>query len=606
VKRESTANFPTTPVPAQSDPSTPAVNSREWREGYFQKSREANSDRQQTRHFMERLVANLPEPELRFLRSGPLTILDWGCAFGDGVDVLAASFPESEVTGLDFARTAVDEATRAYPQRRFIHAAEGVIPDWYDVITNSNCLEHFEFPISVLQSQLLACRSVFVALVPYNEWPLSDYHRAQFREESFPEQLAGFVRLHCGLAGVDERFRPGGQLLVVYGSEAYAHRRTASVSAGGRAEDRQEAEFAEKEKWDKYYAELPDVGEDPETHRFNLEFVQAVSDVLPGGGRTLEAGCGAGWQSVALARSGRFQTSLLDFSLKALSYAARLFEREGLQTQLMEADVLQPGPAEFDLVFSAGVLEHYSSDEQIALLRGMKSRTRQYVLVLVPNRRCYWYWLWRFHRSVRGGWKWGKEVPAGSLAQVFEAAGLRFLGQRYFGAAWSESFISEFFPAGALREEILTIHRSEVIPQDQKAYLVGALGTVDQDRELAPGWTVPAPAATESTAVLAAALADALAIRNEAISPALLRAAPEAGSSLAGSLSRLTASNADLIKLHREAVETGLAEVAKRDETIAHYQRLEAELFKAAASDFPARILAAGRRWFRAGSGRSQ
>ena len=573
--------------PSEIHGPAPAINSLKWWEAYFQKSWEANGGRQQTRHFMERLVANLPEPELRFLRSEPLTILDWGCAFGDGVDVLAASFPGSEVTGQDFSRTAIDEATRAFPQHRFIHAEEGAIPGAYDVITNSNCLEHFEFPIAILKSQLLACRNVFIALAPYNEYPLSDYHRAQFREESFPERLAGFVRLHCGTVSVDERFWPGRQLLVVYGSEGYVSRsrRTTLVSMGERAEDQQGAEFSEKEKWDKYYAELPDVEEDPETRRFNLEFVQAVSDLLPRSGRTLEAGCGAGWQSLALARTKRFQTSLLDFSPNALSYASRLFEREGLNAQPIEADLALSGAAEFDLVFNSGVLEHYSDEDQVALVRAMKSRTKQYVLVLVPNRRCYWYWLWRYHRSVHGGWKWGKEVPVESLAHIFEAAGMQFLGERYFGAAWSESFISEFFPQSAsLRDEILAIHRSPVIPADQKAYLVGAVGAVDRDRALVPGWTVPTAPAADTVALLTAALADALAVRNTANAAATTQpVSMEAHSGLAEAVSRLTAANAELIEQHRMAVELGQAEIAKRDDAVAHYQRQEAELTAAVA-----------------------
>jgi 2-polyprenyl-3-methyl-5-hydroxy-6-metoxy-1,4-benzoquinol methylase len=562
--------------------SGPATNSLQWWETYFQESWDAHNGRQQTRYFMECLLANLPDPELRFLRNAHPTILDWGCALGDGVDVLATSFPKSDVAGLDFSRIAIEEAARTYPQHRFIHAEEGAIPVAFDVITNSNCLEHFEFPIAVLQSQLLACRSLYVILTPYNESPLSDYHRAQFREESFPERLNGFVRLHCKRIGVDQRFWPGQQLLVVYASQSYLQgtRRTTTMSAGQLSGNEQSPELSEKEKWDAYYADLPDVEEDSDTRRFNLEFVQAVSDLLPLGGRTLEAGCGAGWQSLALARTKRFQASLLDFSPHSLAYASRLFAREGVETQLIEADLAKPGPAEYDLVFSAGVLEHYSVEDQIALVRAMKSRAKRYVLVLVPNRRCYWYWLWRFHRSVHNAWKWGKEVPVDSLAHVMHAAGLEVVGDRYFGAAWAESFISEFFPQSpSLRDELLEIHRSLVIPNDQKAYLVGSLGAVDRERTVVPGWFVPATPPPENAALLAAALADALAVRNTATSDAGAQPVSMAAQNgLTETVARLTASNAELIESHRLAVEAARVEIAKRDETVAHYQRQETEL----------------------------
>ena len=95
---------------------------------------------------------------------------------------------------------------------------------------------------------------------------------------------------------------------------------------------------AEQSKWDSYFEDLPFLQEDDCTARFNAELVEAVAALLPDGGRTLEAGCGAAWQSLALARhagfqaslGARFECTLLDFSPKALEYARRVFERENL------------------------------------------------------------------------------------------------------------------------------------------------------------------------------------------------------------------------------------------------------------------------------------
>jgi 2-polyprenyl-3-methyl-5-hydroxy-6-metoxy-1,4-benzoquinol methylase len=527
------------------------------------------------------LVANLPEPELRFLRSGHLSILDWGCAFGEGVDVLSQAFPGNETIGLDFSRTAIDEAIRSYPRHRFLHAPEGVISEWYDVITNSNCLEHFEFPLSVLKSQLLSVRNLFIGLVPYNECPLLEQHRSQFREESFPGRVGDFVRLHSAPIDVEERFWPGRQLLVIYGSEAYARSRlAASVSLAGLSLDRNEAAFSKKESGeiadDPDGADDPDRADDQALDSFSTEFATAVSELLPHGGRTLEAGCGARSRTFALALTGKFQTALLDSSRKALSTASQALGREAVQPQFIEGDLLEPGPPEFDLVFNSGVFERYSDEQQTALLRAMKSRTRRYVLVLAPNRRCYWYWLWRFHRSVRGGGKWEREAPAANLSRFFDAAGLKFLGYRYFGAASTEALISAFFPEGHLQQEILTIHRSKVIPDDQKGYFVGALGAVDPDEPLVRGWEPSAPLASESSAFLAAALADALAFRS-----AWVAGSGDALARLTAANSELVENNAALIERHRDAVERGRIEVGKRDEIVAYYQRHEAELIEA-------------------------
>jgi len=153
------------------------------------------------------------------------------------------------------------------------------------------------------------------------------------------------------------------------------------------------AREAERQKWDTYYDSLPLHVEDAATRQFNDEFVERISVLLPPASKVLEAGCGAGWQSVALARSGRFDVSVMDFSPKALDYSRRVFEREQLTANFLEGDIREPGAPGFDLVFNAGVIEHYTFDEQADLLRSMAGR--RYVLVLVPNALCYWYWLWR-------------------------------------------------------------------------------------------------------------------------------------------------------------------------------------------------------------------
>ena len=78
----------------------------------------------------------------------------------------------------------------------------------------------------------------------------------------------------------------------------------------------------EIEKWDQYYATLPVHKEETEiTSQFGLELLDKITSFLPAGSNILEAGCGGGWQSLALARSGKFHISLLDFSREALLYA---------------------------------------------------------------------------------------------------------------------------------------------------------------------------------------------------------------------------------------------------------------------------------------------
>jgi GT2 family glycosyltransferase/SAM-dependent methyltransferase len=270
----------------------------------------------------------------------------------------------------------------------------------------------------------------------------------------------------------------------------------------------------ERRKWDAYYDSLPLHAEDEATRRFNSEFAERISALLEPQSEVLEAGCGGGWQSVALARTGRFDVSVLDFSPKALEYSRRIFERERLSAQFLEADIRDHGDPAFDLVFNAGVLEHYTLQEQAALLRGMASRSRRYVLILVPNALCYWYWLWRIHKAASGDWPFGKEVPLSDLSEAFQEAGLHFCGQAFLGQAWSEAFI-EGLPGmdPALKQHILEIHRSPLIPLAQRSYLVAALGSVSADDRMPHGWTTPPSPEHMGTAEMRALIADTLAIR---------------------------------------------------------------------------------------------
>jgi SAM-dependent methyltransferase/glycosyltransferase involved in cell wall biosynthesis len=270
---------------------------------------------------------------------------------------------------------------------------------------------------------------------------------------------------------------------------------------------------SEQRKWNEYYTELGDAAPPPAVAALGEELVRTISALLPEGGSVLEAGCGAGWQSLALAQTGRFEVTLLDFSRPALEYAQRIFERQRVRARFRHEDAFAPGNREFDVVFSAGVLEHYEPDQQVSAVRGMASRSRRFVLPLVPNSLCYWYWLWRIQSGAAGRWPFGKEMPVPEMRSLLEAAGLGFCGHAWFATRWTEDFISSIDGIGeTVRAQVLQVHRSAMLPVSQNAYLLGALGMTGGRREVFPGWSqVPYTVAPEATR-MAASLADALAL----------------------------------------------------------------------------------------------
>lgn len=483
------------------------INSVAWWNEYFREEWSRHGGSEQTSHFAQRLLAGLPEADQRILARLPLSVLDWGCALGEGCAELAAAWPQARLTGMDIAEEALRQARARHPHLRFLASSAdqppGTLPERFDVVVNSNSIEHFDDWLGILRNNLAQTRLLHLTLVPYREEPLSIHHRHSFDESSFPPEVAGFSRIFERVIAVDTRYWPSGrQLLVGYATPAYLRLRESDPGT-----------LAERAKWEAYYAGLPVEEIDPLSRQFNAELTAVLQELLPAGGRLLEAGAGGGNQSIALAQAG-FDVTLLDFSPAALEYARRNFERHGLNAGFIEGDAFEPKTPEYDLVFNAGVLEHYALDEQARFLRGMASRSRRYVLVLIPNRACYWYWAWRTHKAAEHDWPFGREVPQTSLADAFDAAGLRYVGQCYLGEAWTEYFI-ESLPGidGELRAQLLRLHRSPVVPAINRGYLMAALGVVGEADSLVGRWqTTTLPAAElrrneEWTAIVADALA---------------------------------------------------------------------------------------------------
>lgn len=271
----------------------------------------------------------------------------------------------------------------------------------------------------------------------------------------------------------------------------------------------------ERVKWDAYYAGLGEATETPALRAFGVEFAGVLGELLPAGGSVLEAGCGAGFQSLALARDGRLSVSMMDISAEALDAARRLFARSGLTADTQLGDAFSRGTPAHDLVFNAGVLEHYTLGQQADFLCGMASRSRRYVLVLVPNRLCYWYWVWRVQQAGRGHWPYGKECPQVDLSAAFTAAGLNYLGHTFVGGEWTEDLLTYVQGLSEeLRNEVLTVHRSKAIDDSSRCYLIAALGCVGEPpAPPPPRWSRDHGSGDHRVAELTAALADSLALR---------------------------------------------------------------------------------------------
>ncbi|NPV91258.1 MAG: class I SAM-dependent methyltransferase [Firmicutes bacterium] len=180
-------------------------NSKEWWENEFRENWRVGIDGvEQTRYFMKRI--------LEVIKFSPgVTVLDWGCAMGQGVDELIKAGYDAE--GYDFSETAIETARKMYPDYTFTY----VLPEkTYDAVITSNCLEHFAEPVKQAAEILQLSRKYLVILTPYAQTP-SDVHPASINENTFPSELNDFKLNHVMILPSKEVSYDGGdQILFVY------------------------------------------------------------------------------------------------------------------------------------------------------------------------------------------------------------------------------------------------------------------------------------------------------------------------------------------------------------------------------------------------------
>lgn len=191
------------------------INSKEYWDHRFETNWVEFGGRSQTNDFMKLLINELPES----VNLSGMTILDWGCALGDGVDVLAKEYPSSEVSGLDFSEVAIKKALETFPMNDFYC---GKLQDFglkYQVIITSNCLGHFEDPLELLKSLMDFTTKHVIILVPHNDDSYlnkNSEHKSKFTTDTFPDSFCGFRKSFQKVIDDCGSCWAGEQILVVY------------------------------------------------------------------------------------------------------------------------------------------------------------------------------------------------------------------------------------------------------------------------------------------------------------------------------------------------------------------------------------------------------
>ncbi len=145
------------------------------------------------------------------------------------------------------------------------------------------------------------------------------------------------------------------------------------------------------------------------------------------GWRVLEVGSGPGHDSLYFAERGATVTAV-DYSHSGLQTANRIYRDLGLTVTAVRTDAraLPFRSDEFDMVFNAGVLEHFEDDPLKTIISEMirVAKPNGWVLAFCPNRYNVFY---QTHlRRIHGHrYEYERAFAAKELGARFERAGLR-------------------------------------------------------------------------------------------------------------------------------------------------------------------------------------
>lgn len=191
---------------------------------------EKNFGREQSRFFSRLALENFPDWLKTQIIINQLTVCDWGCATGDGTDVLASLFTGQQVYGVDFSAEAITKAKSNYPDLTFKTenwlTDEKFFKSVYDVVFSSNTLEHFSDIHAVLDKLFQHTRKVLIVLVPFQELErISEHSHTFLTENIFISPQPDFSLLFAKIINATE-YEPsywnGDQILLMYARTDWA------------------------------------------------------------------------------------------------------------------------------------------------------------------------------------------------------------------------------------------------------------------------------------------------------------------------------------------------------------------------------------------------
>lgn len=168
---------------------------------------------------------------------------------------------------------------------------------------------------------------------------------------------------------------------------------------------------------------------------FQVELVNVIDRYFKNGSNVLEAGSFTGITSLSL--DDRFAKTLLDLNPGAVQLSERLFNHFGKNATFVVGDMFEMPfkDGTFDVIFNAGVLEHFDFNNRVRALKEYSRVLRSGGVMIIgyPNHYSRPYRLVYEYLNRVGRWPFPQEHMLFDLKEEAESAGLQ-LNQRIVAA----------------------------------------------------------------------------------------------------------------------------------------------------------------------------
>ncbi len=196
------------------------INSKDyWEQRFESQDWDEKGGMEQTDFFNEIAIKLIPQWIVDEIQTNNLSIIDVGCAKGEGTFILKQKFGTSNVIGLDFSESAIESASAKYPSCKFIQGDMSNIKESYDVVFTSNVLEHFVDPFDKIEKLIKNSKKYLIMMIPFQENKLHEEHFFKFDYASFPIEINDYYQCFYKVINTENMVNtmwPGKQIFLVY------------------------------------------------------------------------------------------------------------------------------------------------------------------------------------------------------------------------------------------------------------------------------------------------------------------------------------------------------------------------------------------------------